>query len=230
MRRARAQDGFTVMEVLLAAAIVVTITTLLWGAFAQTFRIKRNTEEVQDRYHTVQLALERMARDIGLAYLSLNEMPSAIDKHTYFVSTSGMEPRLDFSAMAHQHLYRDAREGDTGIVSYYLGRDPEDRRRMQLWRRESRRLVTMPDLPRTAGEAFIICPDVTGLHFSFFDQRTQEWRDDWNTTSADGQPNRLPWRVRIELTFQDGGRPVTFSTDARIHLDEPIDGRPDRAQ
>ncbi|HEY3354380.1 MAG TPA: type II secretion system protein [Polyangia bacterium] len=228
---ARAAAGFTVMELLLAMGIIATMTALLWASFAQTLRIKRYTDEAQDRYHTVSLALDRVARDLGMAYLSLNEMPSAMDRRTYFAYQTGMEVRLDFSTLGHQHLYRDAREGDTAIVSYYLAPDPVDRQRLHLMRRESRRLVILPDLKKTMGESYVICPDVVSFKATFFDARQQEWRDDWNTTSADGQPNRLPWRVHVELGVRtDKGQVQVFSTDARLHMDEPIDGRPDRVQ
>jgi general secretion pathway protein J len=229
--RAPRQAGFTLVEVLLAVGIVVTITTLLWAAFSSTLRIKRNTEEMQDRYHTIHLALDRMARDLNLAYLSQNELPSVIDRRTYFVYQPGMQTRLDFSYLGHQHLYRDAREGDSAIVSYYVGPDPDDRRRTHLWRRESRRLVTQPELQKTAGEAFVICPDVVSLSARFFDARQNDWRDEWNTTTADGQPNRLPTRVHLEVLLKDDrGVNATFTTDARIHLDEPFDGRFDQVR
>ena len=49
--------------------------------------------------------------------------------------------------------------------------------------------------------------------------------------SADGQPNRLPWRVHVELGVRnEKGQVVTFVTDARLHMEEPFDGRPDRVQ
>jgi general secretion pathway protein J len=229
--RPQPQSGFTLVEVLLAIGIVVTITTLLWSSFSSTLRIKRNTEEMADRYHTIHLALDRMARDLNLAYLSQNELPSVIDRRTYFTYQPGMQTRLDFSYMGHQHLYRDSREGDTAIVSYYVAPDPEDRRRTHLWRRESRRLVTQPELSKTSGEAFVVCPDVVSLGARFFDARQNDWRDDWNTTTADGQPNRLPSRVHLELLVKDDrGVNAAFSTDAKIRMDEPFDGRFDQAR
>ena len=231
MRARRPQAGFTLVEVLLAVGIVVTITTLLWASFSSTLRIKRNTEEAQDRYHTIYIALDRMARDISLAYLSQNELPSVIDRRTFFVYQAGMQTRLDFSYFGHQHLYRDAREGDTAIVSYFIGPDSEDKRRTHLWRRESRRLVTIPDLTKTSGDAFVLCPDVVSLRATFFDARQNEWKEDWNTTTADGQPNRLPTRVHLEMMVKtELGRDATFSTDARLRMDEPLDGRPDQSR
>jgi general secretion pathway protein J len=229
--RRRTEAGFTLVEVLLAVGIVATMTTLLWASFSSTLRIKRNTEEAQDRYHTIYVALDRMARDLSLAYLSQNELPSVVDRRTFFAYQPGMQTRFDFSYLGHQHLYRDAREGDTGIVSYYIAPDPDDKRRTHLWRRESRRLVPIPELPKTSGEAFVLCPDVVSMRASFYDSRSNEWRDDWNTTSADGQPNRLPQRVHLELMLKnDLGLNATFSTDARLHMDEPLDGRPDQVR
>jgi len=223
-----AETGFTLLEVLLALGIIATMGVLVVGSFRQTTRIAKQVEDLEERSHSVYLSMERMARDIGLAYLSLNEIPSALDRRTFFVYQGGSQPRLDFSYMGHQHLYRDAREGDTAIVSYFLGPDPEDRSRIHLFRRETRRLVLFGELARASGETFVACPDVRSMRLLFFDQRQNDWRDDWNTTAADGQPNRLPSRVRIELTvLGPQGTELFFMTEARIRMEEPVDGRPD---
>jgi hypothetical protein len=91
--------------------------------------------------------------------------------------------------------------------------------------------VTLPELQKTSGDAFVVCPDVASFRANFFDARQNEWRDDWSTTAADGQPNRLPSRVHVELVVKDErGVSVTFGTDAKIRMDEPLDGRPDQAR
>ena len=73
MRPRRTSSGFTLIEVMLALAILGFITTIMWGSFAQTANSKRAVEAAQERTHTVRVALMRMAREIEMAYLSDTE-------------------------------------------------------------------------------------------------------------------------------------------------------------
>jgi general secretion pathway protein J len=79
------------------------------------------------------------------------------------------------------------------------------------------------------GEAYILCPDITRLKFSFYDFRSKEWRDEWDTVKADGF-QYLPTQVKIALTVVDErGKEVTFTSLARIHVTERVDYRPNRS-
>jgi len=65
--------------------------------------------------------------------------------------------------------------------------------------------------------------DVRALHFEFFDEAQNDWKQVWNTRSADGQPDRLPTKVRIKLTVEDErGKEITFVTATRIFLQDPL--------
>jgi general secretion pathway protein J len=69
-RAPRAAAGFTLLEIMIALAILAFITTIMWGSFSQTVTNKRAVEAAQDRSHTVRVALLRMAREIEMAYLA----------------------------------------------------------------------------------------------------------------------------------------------------------------
>src|SRR4029450_13688902 len=93
-----------------------------------------------------------------------------------------------------------AAPGTAGVM-YYPEPDPIDRRAINLVRRETRRLEQKD--PRTIpGEAYILCPGVTRLKFQYFDFKKKEWKEEWSTMGADGQPF-LPTHVRITLGLVD---------------------------
>ena len=71
--RQRGQAGFSLVEVMLALALMVFVTALLWGTFAQTAKVKKRVEDAQDRTHTVRVALMRMTREIEMAFVSATE-------------------------------------------------------------------------------------------------------------------------------------------------------------
>jgi general secretion pathway protein J len=218
---ARRPSGFTLIEVMLALAILGFITTIMFGSFNQTVINKRVIEGAQDRLHTVRVALMRMSREIEMAYLSDNENTSLSYRRTFLTASSqAAVDEVAFSTFAHQRLREGLNEGDTSVITYYGQRDPDDPRILNLMRRESRRLQA--EDPKTlAGEAYILCPDISKVKFSFYDFKKKEWERDWNTTTVGS--DYMPTHVRITLTVVDErGQEVSYATDARIQMTEKV--------
>jgi len=213
------------IEVMLALAIFAFITTIMWASFAQTASSKKVIQSEQERTHSVRVALMRMAREIEMAYLSDNENTAITNRRTFMVGSSRVDvDELMFSSFAHQRLRASAAEGDTSIISYFGARDPDDKRIVNLMRRETRRLQA--EDPRTlAAEAYILCPDVKRVRFAFYDHKKKEWVNEWSTLDASGMPF-LPTHIRIMLTVIDErGQEVSYSTDARIQVTEKVSYR-----
>ncbi len=219
-----AGGGFTLVEVLLVMAILATIMTLMWSSFSQAARSKKRVEAAQERIHTVRVALFRMVRELEMAYRSDSNPITSTEQRTRFVGVTRPDvDELTFSAFAHQRLRGGAAESDTAIISYYGERDPEDRRVLNLMRRETRRLQALAP-EAVPGESYVLCPDIARVKFSYYDIRKKEWRDEWDTR-VPATPF-LPVHVRIVLTVLDEyGKEVDYSTDARIHLTELVSYR-----
>jgi general secretion pathway protein J len=228
-RARRASDaGFTLIEVMLALAILTFVTAIMWGTFSQTASDKRALESAQERTHTVRVALMRMSRELEMAYLSGSENTAIAERRTFFVgSTHGDVDEVQFSNFAHQRLRAGLAEGDTALISYFGERDPDDRRILNLMRKETRRLQA--DSPTTLlGESYILCPDVSRVRFEYYDQTLKQWVNDWSTLNASGQ-QYLPAHVRITLTVIDErGQEVAYSSDARLRMSEKVAYKPVR--
>lgn len=214
--------GFTLIEVLVSVAILAGMTTLIWGSFSISSNTKRKVEAIEERHQQIRLAMNRMAREISMAYLSKNDMTGTMNPRTFFVGLRHSKvDDLMFSGLAHVVLQANAKESDQSVIHYYAAPDPENRSRTHLMRRESRRLGG--EHPGEEGPAYVMLEDVEALHFDFFDEQANEWKEAWNTKAADGQPDRLPMKVRITLTLRnEKGRPETFLTAARIYLRDPL--------
>jgi general secretion pathway protein J len=222
MTMRRASSGFTMIELMLALAIFALITTIMFGSFSQTASSKRVIQSDQERTHSVRVALMRMTREIEMAYMSDNENTAISNRRTLFVGSARVDvDELMFSTFAHQRLRAGAAEGDTSLISYFGARDPDDRRILNLMRRETRRLQA-EDPATLPGEAYILCPDVSKVKFAYYDHKKKEWETDWSTLDASGMPY-LPTHIRITITILDQrGREVSYSTDARIQLTEKV--------
>jgi general secretion pathway protein J len=217
----RGTEGMTLVETMVAIAILSVVSVMVWGGFAQTSRNKERVEGDLERNHIVSSAVARMQRELSMAFVSaqVNPSPGLVKMKTCFIGTdrSGGD-RLDFTSFSHRRLFRDAHESDQNELSYFVTRHPEDARRKVLARREERRL---DDDPQRGGTVQILVDDVTSLELEYLDPLTNEWLRTWDTTQLTGQPSRLPAQVKILLTVphpRRRGATVTYGTRAEIPI------------
>ena len=215
--------GFTLIEVMVAVAILAIAVALVWGSFWGTMRAKEKVEAVEARTREVRLGLGRMVRDLEHAYVSRNDPLGTIEPSTFLMGDHHLgSDQVSFSYMGHRTLRAGAHESDTAIVTYFVESDRQERSRQDLFRRESRRIGG--ENPSETGPAFVVCEDVVKLRIEYFDRLQDEWRDDWDTKNADGQPGRLPERVRLTLTVRDErGIEIPFLTEAKVFLEDALD-------
>lgn len=197
MRRRTA--GMTLIEVMVATAIMAVIAILVYGAISQTVRTKLRVEGQTDRSQAIASAMERMVHELQMAYASaqINANPALVVVRTCFIGEDrGSADRVDFTSFSHQRLYRDAHESDENELSYFLASDPAMSGRHVLARREQSRI---DDDPRHGGEVAVALEDVTELELSYLDPMTMEWVTSWDTTQYTGQMNRMPAQVKVIL-------------------------------
>ena len=215
---ARRYRGFTLIEVLVAIAVLAVMSSLLYGAFAGLKRTKEGVERINDRQREGRLAMARMVRELQSAYLSTHEPvpPTRPIQKTIFKGASGIPgDRIDFTAFAHRRLERDSRESDQCEISYYLAANPEKPGVVDLLRRES----SIIDLyPERGGRLEVLATDVDLFDVSFLDPLTIQWLDTWDTTQSTGQLGRLPAQVKITLVLNGGKRSARTRAQAPIRL------------
>jgi general secretion pathway protein J len=219
VRRTR---GFTLIEVMVACAVLCLMMVIAWGAVVKTMEANKHFGAIEDRYREARTALQRMVDDLSMAYISENEDRSQAEPRTYLVGeASGDVAALRFTAFAHTRLYADANESDQTAIAYFAASDPVKRSQTDLMRRESRRMSWQGERwDAIPGSTDILFTSVSKLKLTYFDVRTNEWKEGW-TTQADATAMRMPTRVRIALSFLDeDGKEITLSTQAEIPLQE----------
>lgn len=229
-QRRLSQAGFTLVEMLVAVAILAMISVLIYGAFAGMKRSKEGIERVNDRYREGRLAMSRISRELQSAYLSL-QMPLnpqlAVQK-TAFVGTQGTPAdRVDFNSFSNRRIDRDSHESDQCEISYFGSENPEDRGVFDLVRRISKH----PDLePTKGGRVDVLATDIDLFDLEYLDPLTGQWVDTWDSTQAIGQPNRMPMQVRVLLVLNGGRREadgrgqktIRFMTKVDIQMKNPL--------
>lgn len=219
--RSGARDGITLIEVMMAFAILGIVMTLVYSGFVQTANNKKRVETRLSRNHEISMGLSRIARELSMAYVSaqLNQNPALRPMISAMVLTEkGANSRIDFTSFSHLRLYRDAHESDQNELSYYVTDDPEDGDRKVLARREQRRI---DDDPQEGGQTQVLIENVVSFHIEVLDPMTLEWTSSWDTMQVAMQPNRLPIQAKIFVTVPNltgRGEDQTFGTRTYLPL------------
>src|SRR5215212_2569067 len=91
MRRSNNQAGFSLLEVIIAMGITITIMTLATTLLAASFRVRSREDRKSDAVADVQRALNIMTREIANAGLKLPDGLAAVSKNGVVVNDSDSE-------------------------------------------------------------------------------------------------------------------------------------------
>jgi len=219
------------MELLVALALLATVSGVIYGSFRQSFRVRNHTMKVYDRYRDVRQAMFRMSREISSAYISAHHHPEEPTTATCFV---GEKDELTFSSLANLRLARDADESDQCEISYFLkrGEASDGRRVVNLMRRID---PTPDDRVDKGGRVEIMAEDVDELEFEYWEPSKEigdeAWVDDWEVGQCKAgeegsvdDKTELPERVRITLVVKSArGKEIKFVTQTPIMMREVLD-------
>ena len=179
----KGQAGFTLVEVLVAVALLGTIATMVFASLVMTTQAVEGGREHVTREQTVRKILRLMAEELALSKRSL----------TYpWVGMNGTfegQPAdtLAFLAMSQELSTSTMKEGETIRVVYTRERD-------RLIRFVRRNLYTLTDTDETLDQ-MELADRVHAFNVRYYDDQNLIWLDEWPTAS------KLPRAVLIEVTF-----------------------------
>ncbi len=218
----RTSRGFTLMEVMVAVSIVALMGTMVAMAFQTGINAKEVVEAEADHYRMLRVAMTRMSREIGSAFVSDRydgrRYRDQNDRPTNFV---GERDRLLFTTFAHQRMYTDAKESDQAVVEYFVESSSERgaRSRQDLKRRVNPNVEGRMD---RGGTTDVLFEGVKAVEFAYWDSERKEWEDEWDTRRTD-QKSKLPTRVRITLVAVDEtGKEARYTTQTRLMLNTEL--------
>ncbi|AKT36711.1 type II secretion system protein GspJ [Chondromyces crocatus] len=220
----RRAAGLTLVEVLISIAILALIGTLIYGAFDGMSRTRKGIGEMSDRYHQGRQALSRISRELQSAFIS-RHMPVQqiylVRKTIFAGEKSTPTDRLDFTSFAHRRLMADAHESDQCEISYFAVRDPDQRGKIDLVRREAK-IIDLD--PQHGGVVNVLAEDIDSFTLRYLDPISDDWVDTWDTTQATGQLDRLPRQVWVKLVLRGGpgGQLLKFETKVSIPILVPL--------
>lgn len=243
----RSSTGFTLLEVMVAVAIMGVIMTLVWSSTSQSLNSKERIEKRDLIFHSGSVALRKMSEDLSMAFLakSTGQASSATQStlqpeagaptpppafppasgqtqpetfKTFLIGIdNGDKDSVKFTSLAHLRLFKDAKESDQCKISYELAASESEGGGMNLLRSEEPWLDATAEFKRAPS---ILVEDVRSLEIEYYDLRKGEWVKNWDTEKLDWQA-KLPMAVRITISFidpDDDEKSIPMSTAAMLPL------------
>jgi type II secretion system protein J len=218
-RFAPRNGGFTLLEILIAIAILALVVSSLYGAYSGTLDTTEMVESARDIDQVARVALVQMVDDFKSLYYHKaqgedEESPYSFGGVTEVEGEGGAivafatTSRLDFAmTFPSQRINR---------ISYVVEKQADNERLYRLVRKE----LPFADLPGERQEVEIeIADGIESLSLTYFDEDGQQLSQ-WDS-KAEGLLHRL---VQIKLQMA-GEKSRTFSTSVAIRAQEGKDSR-----
>jgi general secretion pathway protein J len=217
-------SGFSLLEVLIAVAVLGLIGGLTWKTFDGAWSVKTRIEQAEERDQMVRGALNRLAREVSMTFVSEHyDRKRFRERPTLFRLKDGRrDADVLFTSFAHERLHVDAKESDQALFEYSLGPDPRDGSKVDLFRRVK---PLLDEDPERGGEKDVLAEGIVAFSVEVWDPKDREWRAEWNSNGPDRTGGLLvPPRVRMSLTLRDeNGKEKTYTTQAKIFLTQALD-------
>lgn len=208
--------GFTLLEILVATAILGLVMTTVYGTLSRTLLATKRAEERADLYASGREQVMRMADEIESA------LPPS--RQVYFVGEhKGGTPPTDvigFHTIVRRSQGAEVRAGGLAFIAYSLDPDPGGTPGLFALRRHEELLAAPGDAAAGDGEfsaerqedpaapivsAVHLIDRVAGLRFDYVDPESGEIVESWDTTvpGPDNRFRELPAAVRVTLFLAD---------------------------
>lgn len=205
----RGENAFTLIEVLVSITILAAISILVWQAMGSTVKAKEHFEAQDEAFRNASLAMERVARDLRMAFLfskpeilGLTPSGEQMSKNVFIGADEGENDKVTFNTFSHLRYLKNAKESDQAEVSYFVesGEPTEEEEEvgMVLKKREQ----SPPDAqPEEGGKVIPVLAGVKVFNLRYYHIQKDEFVDAWDSAGIDNL-NTLPRAVEVTLGVQ----------------------------
>ena len=208
--RTNNMNGFTLLEVLLALAILTVIVSVIYGSFSTAGQTVERAEAMRDDTDLARTLVTKISHDIANAYCEPTTSRLQ-DKSLFYgkkeeVELSDGKRRLDSIYVTTLTNWRtpNSREMDLWEVGYFFKEKPGGEGYI-LMRREKRDLST-DEPPLEGGVEYEITDKIEELQFRYYDG--SRWKEEWGNSTVCKSTNPLK-SVEISLRLAGERRYVT---------------------
>lgn len=225
------RTGMTLIEVMITVSLLAVVMALAWGSYSIAVSHQQRVQDINERLHGVEQAVNRIVRDMSTAFMTKHGYDESQAEVRYKTGFLGERDRVDFTSMGYVRMFRNEKVGDQSEISYYIKdmRNDDGDLETYLVRREQ---APINDDFTRGGTILPLLEHVISFRLQYWDDEKADvsvgsdgWVDTWDTEHTDYK-DRLPSRVKIEIEIEDPlgtDTPMLVSTQAQIHLTKALD-------
>ncbi len=220
--------GFTLLEVLIAVALLATGLVLVLGAMQSSLRMEQKSKHQIDAHMSAVTTIKRMVDELSMAFYvsDVSEDVAENREIRYRTIFEGKREQITFTTMGYQQRFSDDAGGDQAAITYRIDRrtNRQGKNRAVLVRREE---APIDDRPERGGRLTEVLEGVKRIRFEYWDPTREiaeeAWVDSWDTSHR--KDELLPERVRVTLEVEDpdnARKTLSYQMEAQIALVDPL--------
>lgn len=194
-------NGFTLIEILVAAAIASILMLSVYGVFTQVATAERRLAAEAAAAHQARIIFDRMGRELR----SFHAPGGGLTNQFSGGKTGEQLPFIDFSTTA--TTPQGGAYGTFSAVRYELRKSAGHKGNFELMRTERPLFLTENSQPR----ALKFGSDIKSMQLRFFDEIAGTWVEQWEPGQA-----KPPKMVEMLLTLSAGEKEVPFQTTFEV--------------
>lgn len=211
--RTRAAKGFTLIELMLAVAVLGLVLSMLASSFSVVAHSKIHGEGrllVDREGRAVLWQLTRELRSAVQTPVALSQVLMVGTGHT---GSSGASDSITFSTLDQGHRRAITGFGAETIVTYTMVNNPQHPGWYLLERSQQSGLLLAGG---GGSQPIVLADNVLSLRFGYYDG--QRWGESWDSASMP-RTRQLPVAIRVELEMAaPGGRAMDFATRITVPM------------
>jgi len=209
------QAGFTLIEVIMAIAILAIILSITYSGLNQILRSKSLLDDRRENAAMAHAVLDRMTREFQLAYSGQGLLPRKDDENQQRMPS-------DFNMIGEQKGLSNGKRGDTivfmaleagqylpdggthsGLVQliYRVEENPEIAdtapTKTYLLIREETPVITPLEKAFSKSMIFPVTENLVSLEYRYFDTEEDKFIDSWNPEQNRKLPSQLEFKMEL---------------------------------
>ncbi len=188
--------GFTLLELIVAMALMDVIAVALYACMHTAFKSKESAQASLAPYRSVMPIFEHIRKDFTSALKPDGILAGVFEGENVSFTDLQDADTLGFYTASY-HPKEDEIASNVIYVQYTLDNDYE--RDQIVLKRLTTKNILSPSTVEPDEE--VIARDIAGLDIQYFDGTT--WLDGWDSSEEDAT---LPWGVRVTIAIWDENR------------------------
>ncbi|MDO5673365.1 MAG: prepilin-type N-terminal cleavage/methylation domain-containing protein [bacterium] len=209
------QDGFTLVELLIAVALLALVMSMLATALTASVKVVEAVSEEDDAALQAQTALRRLSEDLNTAYAE-PALPFRAGQGEAQYLEEDLADTLSFASLGHLVFNPQEQYRGPALISYRVETQRDDRRRLKLLRADVPLLLGAAGDEEAVEDSFLLLADgLRAVEFEALNERGETWRYSAVAGAGGLMEVSLPAAVRIRLDFWldvDKGRSRVYET------------------